>query len=113
MKIEEYKFGSFVIDGRQFLDNVKIIDGRIMTWHPSERHLLKLVDIKDLIESKPEIIIVGMGASGLMEVSLEVRDDLMKKRITLYADKTEKMCKLFNELKPKEKKVAAIFHATC
>lgn len=113
MKIEEYKFGSFVIDGRKYLDDIKIINGKARCWSARERHILKLVDVKDLIESKPEIILIGTGASGLLQVSAEIKDEIMRKRIALYTDKTDSACKIFNEIIKKGKRVAALFHATC
>lgn len=113
MKIEEFKFGAFRIDGRQYLDDIKIINGKVRYWQTREGHLLKLKDIQDLFEGNPEIIIIGTGASGFLQVSPEIKDEIMKKRITLFVEKTELACKRFNDLIAKEKKVNAILHATC
>jgi hypothetical protein len=113
MKIEEFKFGAFRIDGRQYLDDIKIFNNKVKYWQTREGHLLKLEDIKDLIESKPEIIIIGTGASGALQISAEIKDEIMNKRIALFIEKTEDACKRFNELILKDKRVAAILHATC
>lgn len=113
MRIEEYKFGSFRIDGKQYLDDIKIVSGRVKFWQTRERHILKIEEMKDLIESNPEAIIIGTGASGFLQVSPEIRDEIMRKRIPLFVDKTESACKLFNDFIQKGKRVAAILHATC
>lgn len=113
MKIEEYKFGSFIIDGKQYLDDVKIINGKVRYWHDREEHLLKLENIKDLIDSKPEVIVIGTGASGSLKVPEDVKTELTRKRIVYLIEPTEQACKSFNSMVAKGRKVAAILHSTC
>lgn len=113
MKIEEYKFGSFRIDGKLYLDDIKIINNKVKYWQTRERHELKIEEIKDLLESRPDIIIIGTGASGGLQVSEDIKAVLTTKRITYFIEPTEKACKTFNELSAKGKRIAAIFHATC
>jgi len=113
MKIEEYKFGSFRIDGRQYLDDIKIINGKVRYWQTREGHILRKEEIQDLFEGNPDIIIIGTGASGFLQVSPEIKDEIMRKGIILFVEKTELACKRFNDLVNKGKKVNAILHATC
>ncbi len=113
MKIEEYKFGSFRVDGKQYLDDIKIVNGKVRYWQTREGHLLRLEEVKDLLDANPDIIIIGTGASGFLQVSPEIKDAVMQKRITLFVEKTELACKRFNDLVSKGKKVNAILHATC
>ncbi|MGD8628620.1 MAG: MTH938/NDUFAF3 family protein, partial [bacterium] len=73
MKIEAYRFGSISIDGTAYESDLKIIEGRVVPgWWRKEGHNLLLVDIEDILEAGPEVLIVGQGDPGLMKVSGEV-----------------------------------------
>ena len=111
--IDEFKFGFFKIDGKHFYDDIKIVDGKIRQWSTRERHELKLADLNDIIKTNPEIIIVGQGATGLLQVPEGLKMDLRSKSIKLLVDKTPQACEAYNKAIAEKKKVAAILHATC
>jgi len=111
--IQEHKFGSFVIDGKTFLGDIKIIGSRVRYWDDRDRHLATLKDIKELVESKPEIIVIGTGNSGYLEVNQEVKDLLAQNKILLFLDTNTEAIEKYNQAVSENKKVAAIFHATC
>lgn len=113
MRIEEYKFGMFKIDGKGYLDDIKIINNKVRYWQDREAHLLKLENIKDLVEAKPDYIVIGTGASGFIEVGPEIKNFIEKNQIKLIIEKTDQACSTFNELIKQKRKVAAILHATC
>lgn len=113
MKIEEYKFGSFKIDGKSYLDDIKIVNNRVRFWQTRIKHLLRQEEIKDLLDSKPEYIIIGTGATGFLKVPEEIKNSILMSRIKLLIQKTDQACKSFNSLAEQNKNVAAIFHATC
>lgn len=113
MKIEEYTFGCFIIDGRRYFDDIKIIDGKVKFWHGREGHDLKREEINDLISASPEYIIIGTGASGALVVSKEIQGFIRAMDIKLIMEKTQVACNKFNELSRQRKKVAAILHGTC
>ena len=111
--IEHYSFGRIVVDGKEYISDVIIypdhVDGN---WWRKEGHRLQVVDIEKAIEEKPEILIVGTGASGLMEVPKEVESCLISKGIKLVVDKTKNACDAYNRLSPSGKTIAAL-HLTC
>ena len=113
MKIEEYKFGMFRIDGKDYLDDIKIIGNKVRFWQNREFHFLKPENIKELVDPKPEYIVIGTGASGMLNVLPETKDMIYKNRIRFVAEPTEKACNTFNDLVKQNKKVNAILHATC
>lgn len=113
MKIEEYTFGCFIIDGRRYFDDIKIIDGKVRYWQGREGHDLKKEEIENLVSASPEYIIIGTGASGVLVVSKEIQNFIKAMDINLIIDKTQNACNKFNELSRQRKKVAAILHGTC
>lgn len=110
VRISHYEFGSYIIDGKRYERDIKIIDGRITSWH---NHHLALDDVEDAVKSHPEIIIIGTGMHGVLEVTDEIRDYIESRGIELVIVKTKEACSEFNSLTLHGKKVAAILHGTC
>ena len=113
MKVEHYSFGKITIDGKTYTSDVIIYPGRVdSSWWRKEGHNLQVVDLSDVINAKPEILIVGTGSSGLMKVPKETLSHLESKGIEVYIALTEKTVELFNKLR-KDKIVIAALHLTC
>ena len=106
----EYHFGSFSINGRLYNHDIKVIDGQVKYW---KNHHLDLKDVHDAIMAKPEIIVIGTGASGAIEVSQEIKDYVEQNKIQLIILTTQEAVKKFNALEKRKRKVAAILHSTC
>ena len=66
-----------------------------------------------MIEARPEILIVGCGASGMMSVPEKIRQTLKKSNIQLEALDTYRAVQRFNELVQADENVAAALHLTC
>ena len=111
--IDSYKFGEIVIDGATYTSDVIIYPDRVdYNWWRKEGHLLQKDDLSDVIKYEPEVLIVGTGDPGLMQVPEETTRFLKSKGIKLIVDNTENACKTYNELK-KNKKIVAALHLTC
>lgn len=111
--IESYDFGRIVIDGRKFGSDVVIFPDRIDgNWWRKEGHTLSVDDVKEIVEAKPEVLVVGTGYSDLMKIHPQTEQYLRSSGIELIAAKTEKACKIYNELF-KSGRVVAAFHLTC
>ena len=111
--IDSFVFGSFVFDGKKFDSNIVIINGVARQARYLEGHILRESDFDKLIAAKPEIIIVGTGASGVVHVHEEIRQLIESKGIKLIIERTADACETFNELIKKRKKVCAFLHNTC
>ena len=111
--IDDYKFGSFVINGKEFLGDIKILGNRVKQWDDRVKHKASFSDMKELLESNPEVIVVGTGNSGYLELDREVKDLILAKRIILYVSQNKEAVRQFNRAYGQNKKVAAIFHSTC
>lgn len=111
--IEEHKFGSFVINGREYLGDIKIIDGKVKPWENRIKHNVNLADIRELLDINPEVLVIGTGNSGLLNVPSEIIDLITAKRIYSIIDLNTKAIKKYNEALLQKNKVVALFHATC
>jgi hypothetical protein len=113
MKIEHYSFGRIIIDGKTYTSDVIIYPGRVdSSWWRKEGHNLQVVDLGDVINAKPQVLVIGTGSSGAMRVSRDTISHLESKGIEVHVERTDKAVELFNKLQ-KDKIVIAALHLTC
>lgn len=111
--IESYSFGKIVIDGEKYTNDVIIFPNRVKgDWWRKEGHSLHPGDLTEVIEEEPEVLVVGKGSYGRMNVPEGTREYVESKGIELIAKPTEDACGKFNEFS-KTKKVVAALHLTC
>ncbi len=116
MRITHYSFGNITIDGHGYSRDLKIIGGEILSgWWRDQGHLLQVQDIRDVLEARPRVLVVGTGASGLMRISPDVPGKLEDAGIKLEYMPTGKAVERFNELVSDlgTGSVAGAFHLTC
>ena len=111
--IDSYRFGSFVIDGKQYSCNIRLIGNRYAgTWNHGP-HIVRIEHVKDLVNDKPEIIIIGTGAFGTLKVPIGVQEYIRSKGIKVVIQRSGEAINTYNELIKKGKKVNALMHNTC
>jgi len=112
--INAYTFGSIIVDGKKYTSDIIIHpDGSVKdSWWRKEGHRLSLDDIAELVDSKPEIIIAGTGAYGLMQPEEGLKIRLQKKGIQFESAPSELAVKRYNDLY-NQKRLGACFHLTC
>jgi len=111
--IEFYDFGQIVIASKKYVGDLIIFPDRIQDrWWRKVGHQLCVGDIRDVVEEKPEVLVVGTGYSGLLRVLPETKDYLKSKGIELIAERTSKACETYNRLS-KSRRVVAALHLTC
>jgi len=114
MKIDSYSFGHIVINGKVYTSDVIIYNDRVDgSWWRKEGHLLQWLDISDIMKSKPDILVIGKGYSGVMSVPSELVDRIAALGIDVKVDKTTKAVEIFNSLQGKKSNVIAALHITC
>ena len=112
-KIEYYRFGKIVIDGKSYQRDVIIYSEGVMpNWWREQGHSLSKMDLEDVIAAQPKTLIVGLGAFGRMKVPVETLAQIEEAGIEVLAHKTEKACQLYNQLE-EEGGVVAALHLTC
>jgi hypothetical protein len=103
-----------VINGKTHTEDLIIYpDGMIAErWRRKRGHQLSIDDVRELLDSCPEVLIAGTGMSGGMKPRKDLQRDLSKLAIRFIAVPNQKAIELFNELSVKSR-VAACFHLTC
>ncbi|MFC1770019.1 Mth938-like domain-containing protein [Nitrospirota bacterium] len=113
MKIDNYKFGSIVINGATYTTDIIIYPDRVQdSWWRKEGHRLGIIDINEIIQASPELIIVGTGAMGIMRVPEETASYIRSHKIEILTARTPKAVELYNDNSTQRKTIAAL-HLTC
>ena len=111
--IDSYQFGRIVVNGKHCTSDVIIFPDRVNdNWWRNTSHQLHFDELSEAITAKPEVLIVGTGASGLMKVLPEVEQSLEAQGIILVVKPTEEACQIYNQLCHSQRVVAAL-HLTC
>ena len=114
MHIDSYKFGKIVVDGVDYDSDVIILSDTVQSdWWRKQGHSLDAEDLKTVLAAKPSVLVVGCGASGLMEVPGQTRQVLKEHDIQLEVHNSYKAVQKFNELKEAGVNVVAALHLTC
>ncbi len=107
------KFGQININWKNYTSDLIISQGKIIpNWWRGEGHLLQLSDIEDVLNFKPQVLVVGTGFHGIMKTDEALREYCKNREIILAEFTTGKAVDYYNKLNNKEKAVLAI-HLTC
>jgi len=112
--IEKYSFGLILINGKEYnSDLIIFIDHIDDKWWRKEGHDLCMDDLKEIIDKKPDILMIGTGYFGLMKVPKELIENIKSSGIKeVIIKKTGDACSEYNKLY-KDKNIIAAFHLTC
>jgi len=112
-RIDSYRFGQIVIDGKSHSKDVIILPERVIgNWWRDEGHLLQPGDLYAVFEARPKALVVGQGAYGRMEIASKTRQALKSAGIQLISQPSSQAVQTYNELREKMA-VAGAFHLTC
>ena len=110
--IDAYEFGRMVVNGMIYTSDLIIFPDRIdASWWREAGHSLSVKDVQEIVSFKPELLILGTGYYGAMDMPASTIDYLQKQGIVLKAEKTKEACRLFNEVR--SIKLVGAFHLTC
>ncbi len=114
MEIKDCTFGRIRIDGEEYTHDVIIYPHRVdSSWWRKEGHRLQVEDIADILEAKPNILVVGTGQYGSMKIDKEVEDLLRTEGVELRSAETPTACQIHNRLVKTKRKVVTALHLTC
>lgn len=112
--IDSTKFGEITIDGKTHYSDVFIYwDGKIEEVRTEVRHKFSRKELNFLLGKNPEVVIVGNGQYGSLEVAEDVEKTAKEKGIEFIILDTPKAIQKFDELVKGGKKVVAYIHVTC
>ena len=114
MHIDSYSFGQIVIDARVYMSDVIIYSDRVnATWWRKEGHRLHPEDIVDVLNARPEILIIGTGYWDMMTVPKKTREYIASHGVDATVERTGKAVEIFNALQSQNRHVVAALHLTC
>jgi hypothetical protein len=112
--ITAFSFGKIEVKGQTYHDDIKILNGQVIAdWWRKSGHRVDILDVADILESEPDILVLGKGSPGLMRSTAALRDYLSARKVELIEKKTTKAVEVFNKLFEEGRKVAGGFHITC
>lgn len=117
--IDSTKFGEIVIDGKKY-HQVLIIGNSVIerNYERLEKlfetsHKIGDWEIEELLKEDPEIIIIGTGQDGMMEIDRDFSEKIEDKNIELVITATPEIIKVYNEKIEAGKRTNALIHTTC
>ena len=114
MRIETYEFGRLRVDGRDFSSDLIVRpEGVEAPWWRQEGHRLAAVDLAAVLAAGPEVLVIGTGSLGRMEVPAHTRTALEEQGIQVHALPTAQAVQLFNRLDADGSRPVGAFHLTC
>jgi hypothetical protein len=114
MQIDSYSFGVMKVEGAEYSSDLIILGDSIRpNWWRKDGHSLVMEDIEQVLEFRPEVLVVGSGASAMMRIPAATEKMLAEQGIKLITANTAEAVKQFNELAEEGQKVAGAFHLTC
>lgn len=117
-KITSYNFGFIVVDGKQYLYDVVIHpDGIVSERQPGKgrlgSHKITVEELERLQGMRPDIILIGTGASGLAKLDDDAQSYAQQPESNVKLLPSVRAAQKFNQLVDEGKRVAALFHITC
>ncbi len=114
MQISEYEFGKIAIENRTYTSDVIISPEQVIdSWRRKQGHNLDVADLDDIVKAKPDMLIIGTGYYGRMQVPDETRQYLQEQGIKVRQAKTGDAVAEFNALQKECARIVAALHLTC
>jgi len=116
---EKTWFGGVRINGQDFSqvlvvgEEIEERDAQRLNQLYGTTHRIGPWEVEKLLSNKPEIIIIGNGQSGVLEVTSEVEEKIRASGAELKVLLTPEAISEFNKLYQEGKKVNALIHTTC
>ncbi len=112
--IDKYRFGKIVVSGKSYSSDLIIFKDFIQEkWWREEGHKLQLEDLNILDKRKIDVLVIGTGSIGKMEVPEQVIKELEQMNIDVMVYKSSEATEKFNELTKTGKNAALAIHLTC
>ena len=114
MHIDSYRFGEMLVNGRSFTSDLIIFGDHIEDqWWRENGHLVSLQDLVEVMDIRPEVLVVGRGKLGAMKIPEATADAIEGAGIQLVDARTEEAVVVFNQIVHTGKSVVGAFHLTC
>jgi exopolyphosphatase/guanosine-5'-triphosphate,3'-diphosphate pyrophosphatase len=116
--LQSAEFGEIIIDGKSLKKDIYIhANGKIEKRNKKiaknrfgTSHKISAEELKEICKEKPEILIIGSGYNGAVELIEEAKDFLKEEKIDFEVLPTPEAVNLYNKT---DKKKSALIHVTC
>jgi len=85
----------------------------VSAWHERKGHKLKAGMVKRALSLKPEVLIIGNGVEGALEIGKKARQEVEDAGVKLVVLRTPDACREYNRLFREGKRVILLAHGTC
>ena len=114
MHIDAYRFGHIAVDGHSYDADVIIFPDHVQErWQRQEGHRLAQEDLATALAQKPEVLVVGTGYYGRMQIPEQTLDALRSAGIDVRTYRTSEAVAEFNRLQRACARIVAALHLTC
>jgi hypothetical protein len=114
MRITEYEFGRIAIEDKSYTSDVIIAPEQVIdSWWRKQGHNLQIEDLDDVVNAQPDMLIIGTGYYGRMQVPDETKRYLEERGIKVLQAKTGDAVTEFNRLQKEYARIVAALHLTC
>ena len=88
-EIQNYRFGRMVVDEEQHTRDLILLPDRVVAnWWRKDGHRLDVDDLREVFDAAPEVLVVGTGDQGLMNVPQETQQIVEAAGIELWVART-------------------------
>jgi putative phosphoribosyl transferase len=111
--IDAYSYGRIRVSGADFDDDLIVFPDKVEPyWRRRDAHSLSINDLETVIDYSPELLVVGTGAIGRLQLDSSTREVLRQKGIDCIDEHTDRAWQIFNREMERDTKVVGAFHLT-
>ena len=110
---DAFSFGCITWNHELHNYDVVVIDSQLQERGPRpDNHLLQAAELQNYLSPNTKKVIVGTGASGVLQIAVGSKELLAQKNIELAAAPSAEAIELYNQ-EPNKSTVVAVIHSTC
>jgi hypothetical protein len=114
MRISAYEFGKIDMADKTYTSDMIVTPEQVIdSWWRKQGHYLQIEDLDDIVNAKPDILIIGTGYYGRMRVPDDTKQYLEAQGIKVLQVKTRDAVTEFNQLQKESARIVAALHLTC
>ncbi len=112
--IDAYSYGRIRVSGDDFDQDLIVFPDKVEPyWRRRDAHSLSINDLETVIDYSPELLVVGTGTIGRLQLDPSTREVLRQKGIDCVDEHTDRAWQIFNQEMERDTKVVGAFHLTC
>ena len=114
MQISDYEFGRIAVADKTYTSDVIVAPEQVIdSWWRKQGHILQIEDLDDIVNAKPDMLIIGTGYYGRMQVPGATKQYLEEQGIKVLQAKTRDAVTEFNQLQKEYARIVAALHLSC